>query len=182
MRCHGLAPWSFTIAAIQNQKHKYEMPRACPVEFSRLPLSKTKNTNTRCHGLVPWSFHARGYIAANVKLHGTSPWHPSVIFKLACSGNREAPRDKPVASKRDFKLACSGNRETPRGKPVASSNVCRKWRRSVRRGISSARRRLPDTSNDCSRLSESSGSRRARRAGGLGRAGVGGRSSFPESD
>jgi hypothetical protein len=53
-----------------------EMPRACPVEFSRSMLH---------------------------------------------SYEREPPRDKPVASKRDFlRLAYSGNRDAPRGKPVAS--------------------------------------------------------------
>src|SRR5215475_12114773 len=39
-----------------------------------------------------------------------------------CSGEREAPRDKPVAS-RDRAALCSGEREAPRDKPVASRAV-----------------------------------------------------------
>ncbi|HEX7334094.1 MAG TPA: amidohydrolase family protein [Pyrinomonadaceae bacterium] len=31
-RCHGLAPWSLTLAAKQNLKATLQMPRACPVE------------------------------------------------------------------------------------------------------------------------------------------------------
>jgi len=31
--CHGLAPWSFTMAAKQNSKTKFQMPRARPVEL-----------------------------------------------------------------------------------------------------------------------------------------------------
>jgi len=74
------------------------MPRACPVELQR------------CHGLVPWSFNdatglPRGVLtleatlAANVNLHGARPWHPSVVIFCFASGKREAPRDKPVASR-----------------------------------------------------------------------------------
>ena len=41
-------------------KPEFQMPRACPVEL-----------------------HVWGYIAANVNLHGTRPWHPSAfIFAL----------------------------------------------------------------------------------------------------
>src|ERR1041384_2876655 len=76
VRCHGLAPWSFTIAATRNQKP--QMPDAT--------------------GL------SRG--VSRLELH---------------SCEREPPRHKAVASKRDFfKLACSGYRETPRRKAVAS--------------------------------------------------------------
>src|SRR4030095_9541885 len=33
-RCHGLAPWSFTLAATrQGVREFHKMPRACPVEF-----------------------------------------------------------------------------------------------------------------------------------------------------
>src|SRR5262245_3469216 len=39
-----------------------------------------------------------------------------------CSGEREAPRDKPVASRNRAAL-CSGEREAPRDKPVASRAV-----------------------------------------------------------
>jgi hypothetical protein len=38
-------------------KPEFQMPRACPVEL-----------------------HVWGYIAANVNLHGTRPWHPSALF------------------------------------------------------------------------------------------------------
>src|SRR5262252_4488950 len=75
-RCHGLAPWSFTLAAT-TATALLRMPRACPVEP-----------------------HAVSY----------------------CSGDREAPRDKPVASRNRAAL-CSGEREAPRDKPVASRAV-----------------------------------------------------------
>jgi hypothetical protein len=39
-----------------------------------------------------------------------------------CSGEREAPRDKPVASRNQAAL-CSGKRDAPRDKPVASRAV-----------------------------------------------------------
>src|ERR1041384_4425817 len=51
------------------------MPRACPVEA-----------------------HGRSYVAPNVKLHGTSPWHLKLGFGVCYSCHREAPRGKPVAS------------------------------------------------------------------------------------
>ncbi len=54
------------------------MPRACPVEGSRL-------------------------VARNVKLHGTRPWHLKGFFECFFSGDRETPRHKPVAS---FDLLC----------------------------------------------------------------------------
>ena len=40
------------------KKPECQMPRACPVES-----------------------HGRSYIAANVNLHGTSPWHPEEMFR-----------------------------------------------------------------------------------------------------
>jgi len=36
--------------------------------------------------------------AANVTIHGTSPWHYLFSGHRFCSSEREAPRDKPVAS------------------------------------------------------------------------------------
>src|SRR5215510_4072659 len=44
-----------------------------------------------------------------------------------CSGEREVPRDKPVASRNRAAL-CSGEREAPRDKPVASRAV---WLRLI---------------------------------------------------
>src|SRR5215510_6196285 len=44
-----------------------------------------------------------------------------------CSGEREAPRDKPVAA-RNLAALCSGEREAPRDKPVASRAV---WLRLI---------------------------------------------------
>ena len=68
------------------------MPRACPVEL-----------------------HARCYLAGNVN----PPRLKAVASSFAgwmdwCSGQRDTPRDKPVAS------LIGGQRDTPRGKPVAS--------------------------------------------------------------
>src|SRR6266513_2971184 len=80
-RCHGLAPWSFTLAAIKRVSSKlFKMPRPCAVEFhvccyeesffetlqdatalrrgaSRSLLQRESLRNSsRCHGLAPWSF------------------------------------------------------------------------------------------------------------------------------
>jgi hypothetical protein len=52
------------------------MPRACPVEP-----------------------HEFCYLAGNVKLHGTRPWHPQIPLFRSYSGKHETPRDKPVVSK-----------------------------------------------------------------------------------
>src|SRR5258705_323151 len=94
-RCHGLAPWSFTVAATKKPQHLSEMPRPCAVEFHARGYKKSRNILERCHGLAPWSFtlNARGNIhqeceapqnlsaaflvAASVRLHGARPWHPN---------------------------------------------------------------------------------------------------------
>src|SRR5215467_7214927 len=77
-RCHGLAPWSFTVSATHQTEKLFQMPRACPVEFhgfrytpngktlpdatglprgaSRFPLHTKRKNSSRCHGLAPWSF------------------------------------------------------------------------------------------------------------------------------
>src|SRR5215211_1191546 len=96
------------------------MPRACPVEFhacyyvteqshyldapglsrgvSRLLLRNRVITLAGCHGLVPWRFTCGANVAANVRLHGTSPWHLDICVLIFISCQREVPRDKPVAS------------------------------------------------------------------------------------
>ena len=33
-----------------------------------------------------------------MNLHGARPWHPSSFFRFFVAGEREVPRDKPVAS------------------------------------------------------------------------------------
>src|SRR5262250_821458 len=53
------------------------------------------------------------------------PVEPHVVSY--CSGEREAPRDKPVASRNRAAL-CSDEREAPRDKPVASRAV---WLRLI---------------------------------------------------
>jgi hypothetical protein len=89
--CHGLVPWSFTIAATN-------VPDATGLSrgVSRLPL-QTGSPISRCHGLVPWSFTIAATIAATVKLHGARPWHLQES-RCCCSRHRETPRRKAVAS------------------------------------------------------------------------------------
>src|SRR6266404_2128262 len=87
-------------------------------------------------------------LAASVRLHGTRPWHLCKLGRFLCSGERETPRRKAVASGRveggGLWLAASvrlhgarpwhlgrvggvrfgsRERETPRRKAVASGRV-----------------------------------------------------------
>src|ERR1700730_11064064 len=78
-RCHGLAPWSFTLAATNGAKEvsgdatalcrgvsrlllqtepkkSLEMPRPCAVEFHACCYKRSQRSLWRRHGLVPWSF------------------------------------------------------------------------------------------------------------------------------
>jgi len=50
------------------------MPRACPVELHVLSYIAE---NVSLHGTRPWHPGSvlLAYIAASVKLHGASPWH-----------------------------------------------------------------------------------------------------------
>jgi hypothetical protein len=66
-RCHRLVRWSFTLVA-----------------------KKRAPTFLRCHRLARWSFtfsairRSACQLAANVNLHGASPWHPkSGLFSVA---------------------------------------------------------------------------------------------------
>src|SRR5688500_1483642 len=103
------------------------MPRACPVES-----------------------HDLCYLAGNVNLHGSRPWHPLLlvgrnrcrvqrepprlnavassfaVWQNLCSVQREPPRLKAVASSfAGWQNLCSVQREPPRGKPVASSTFAK---------------------------------------------------------
>jgi len=109
--CHGLVPWRLTIAATPRQK---KSPGCHGLAPWRLTIAATqgKKQSPGCHGLVPWSFtiaanpkakkhsawmpracpvelHVWSYIARNVSLHGTSPWHPEQYYLLLYSGNRD---------------------------------------------------------------------------------------------
>ena len=61
-------------------------------------------------------------VVASVNLHGTSPWHPDAAAQLLCSGEREPPRDKPVASILIFHNFSGAKTLFP----AARSGVCRK--------------------------------------------------------
>jgi hypothetical protein len=50
----------------------------------------------------------RNSVAANVNLHGASPWHPKKSAGSFRSNERETPPDKPVAS---FRTTQSQNRK-----------------------------------------------------------------------
>jgi hypothetical protein len=59
------------------------MPRACPVVLT-WQLPHRLKSFFGCHGLVPWwlTFVARLFaslLAINVKVHGSSPWHPKEL-------------------------------------------------------------------------------------------------------
>jgi hypothetical protein len=80
------------------------MPRPCAVEtyagsYKRLSIkSFVDATDFR-----PLTFSAADLLTRitkdlSVKLHGTSPWHLLGGLRLSCSGEREPPRRKAVAS------------------------------------------------------------------------------------
>src|SRR6266498_257674 len=93
-RCHGLVPWSFTLAAtkrlaaaedatalcrgvlrllLQRGSPPQKMPRPCAVEFYACCYKEARRRR-RCHGLVPWSPHARCCYKETRCLR-RCPWH-----------------------------------------------------------------------------------------------------------
>jgi len=98
LRCHGLAPWSFTMAPTDTQPNP-----------------------SRCHGLVPWSFTMAPTKTRNLILPDATGLSRGVSRLQLDSVKREPPRDKPVASGACVSRLGSDQRETPRDKPVASS-------------------------------------------------------------
>ena len=101
--CHGLVPWSFTLAANTNETTSIRMPRACPVEPSRLLLIQTKQPPSGCHGLVPWSFTLAANTNENLKkqqLHLDATGLSRGAFTLAAITNETTsiwmPRACPV--------------------------------------------------------------------------------------
>jgi hypothetical protein len=115
------------------------MPRACPVEAHARGYCR-HSFFPRCHGLVPWRLTLVAtaatafFLDATGLSRGGSRWWllPPQLFSSmprACpveahargssSGDREAPRDEPVASGREAAVG-SGQREPPRHKAVAS--------------------------------------------------------------
>ena len=116
-RCHGLAPWRFTVAATQARVVGPKMPRACPVEIHACCYT-ARVVGPKMPRACPVEIHGRCYI---------SPWHlwtQQCVFgpnnSALCSSERESPRGKPVASLGQQHGMCSRDRESPRGKPVAS--------------------------------------------------------------
>src|SRR4030095_271926 len=82
-RCHGLAPWSFTLAATKDMSHRISQ------DATGLPRGASRSLlqENRFQGVL---------LAPSVRLHGTSPWHLVRSLKRPrCSSEREAPRDKP---------------------------------------------------------------------------------------
>jgi hypothetical protein len=74
------------------------MPRACPVEF-HASCYKELAQATGCHGLAPWSLALTA--VANLALHLKSACGSNSVFYIVernRGGERDAPRDKPVAS------------------------------------------------------------------------------------
>src|SRR5215467_15304987 len=73
--CHGLVPWSLTLAATPA-----ELVLRCHglAPWSFTSALTPKATNVKLHGASPWHQWLRrdDPVAANVRLHGTSPWHP----------------------------------------------------------------------------------------------------------
>jgi hypothetical protein len=73
--CHGLVPWRFTISATRRlQKSRLDATALCR-GGSRYPL----HAGFKNHAWMPRpcavEVHVRSYVALNVKLHGSSPWH-----------------------------------------------------------------------------------------------------------
>src|SRR5438046_1697211 len=94
LRCHGLVPWSFTLARTKRVSSKlFKMPRPCAVEFHvccyketffetlqdatalRLGVSRLLLTSTTRKAVASEEFPSAFPVAANVRLHGARPWH-----------------------------------------------------------------------------------------------------------
>jgi hypothetical protein len=83
-RCHGLVPWSFTLAATKKAAELSEMPRPCAVEFHAWTLLiiaarvSAENVSPPWHKAVASAKPRLSYsVAASVNLHGARPWHHS---------------------------------------------------------------------------------------------------------
>ena len=81
-RCHGLAPWRFTLAATKARVVGLKMPRACPVEIHARCYTGPWHLWTQQWRL--WDSTTRPCVAASVNLHWTSPWHPLGVFTQEC--------------------------------------------------------------------------------------------------
>src|SRR5215208_922688 len=126
MGCHGLAPWSFHVsgyttlpqtrwdatgsprgvfmlAATPPYPKRDGMPRARPVEFSCWRLHHLTPNEMGCHGLAPWRFHVGGYTTLPQTRWDATALCRGVSCSKLVSGERETPRDKPVASSSEFK-------------------------------------------------------------------------------
>jgi len=118
--CHGLVPWSFTLAATQPNPDLFGCHGLVPWSFT-LAATNPKPNLFGCHGLVPWSFT----LAAIQTLTPPS----SDATGLSRGGSRSllfsCEREPSTAQGRGIQFCWlddwySGQRDTPRGKPVAS--------------------------------------------------------------
>src|SRR5260370_12351293 len=75
-RCHGLAPWSLTLAATRKRTLSPLDATALRRGVSRSPLQKKPPNLTL-------------FVAASVNLHGTRPSHPQTPASVSCSCERE---------------------------------------------------------------------------------------------
>src|SRR6266404_2186456 len=55
VRCHGLAPWSLTLAATKRLAKTRKMPPPCAVESHARRYKTDSQRLVRCHRLAPWS-------------------------------------------------------------------------------------------------------------------------------
>src|SRR5215510_4510644 len=55
LRCHCLAPWSFTLTATRSPGNLLSDATALRRGSSRSPLLTRLEISLRCHGLAPWS-------------------------------------------------------------------------------------------------------------------------------
>src|SRR5215467_9669088 len=82
--CHGLVPWSLTLAATPA-----ELVLRCHglAPWSFTSALTPKATNVKLHGASPWHqwLTCDDPVATNVRLHGTSPWHPRSAWGLCLS-------------------------------------------------------------------------------------------------
>jgi hypothetical protein len=98
-RCHGLVPWSLTLAA-------------------KLSLTRFQTEGLAVHLIKRCRASSSERDAPRGKPEASS----EILWLLSGSSERDAPRDKPVASSEIlWPLSGSGKRQAPRDKPVASS-------------------------------------------------------------
>src|SRR6266851_6070208 len=94
LRCHGLAPWSLTLAATNKSCTTFLDATALRRGVSRSPLQRKPPNSPRCHGLAPWSLT----LAATKKAPQLSQMPRPCPVESHASSYKESPPTLPDAT------------------------------------------------------------------------------------